>query len=358
MARRLIAFAAVAALVAGAACDEAPEVAPPEPRAGPRIVVGAFDFTESELLAEIYAQALVAHRYDAVVRRDLDFDASVGAFEEDRVGLLVEYTGHALRSFRTAEEVTARSPERITRALAEELREHRLRLYQAGSAENRDTFVVTERTAKRWKLRDISDLRRIQRVSKRRLRLGAPPGCDTRLSCLRGLREVYGLNPRFIELDAAGPRTLRSLEKGTVDFALMYSSQGALHANDLVQLRDDRRLQLPQHLVPVVHQRIHAAYSPGLRKLIDRITRALKPDVLIALNQRTEVAAQDPAQVARRWLRRSGLLEPERGAGKGKGKGEGRPGKPGGKKQERGEGRAVNSQRQGRSLSERTFARL
>ena len=55
----------------------------------------------------------------------------------------------------------------------------------------------------------------------------------------------------FSNLDAGGPRTVSALAEGTVDVALLFTSDAAIDLNDFVLLEDDLGLQPAENVTPV-----------------------------------------------------------------------------------------------------------
>lgn len=115
----------------------------------------------------------------------------------------------------------------------------------------------------------------------------------------------------FKPLDAGGPITKEALTRGDVQVALMSSSDADIAVNDWVALRDDKGLQQPENLTPVV--RLTKVSSP-IRKILDRISKQLSNDELIELNGQNVVEQLSPKDVATRWLKAQQLL-PYEGSG-------------------------------------------
>ena len=303
--RRLATVAvAVVALVALPACrsqSEAP-VAAPDPDA---VTVGSFTFSESRTLAEIYAQLLASRGFR--VDRALDLasrEVAEPALEQGAVDLLPEYLGTALAF---VEGGSAGPPpgrdeayDRLRRAFAA----RGVTVLAAAAAENKNGFVVTRATADRLGLRTVSDLRPVAG----QLVLGGPPECPSRRFCLEGLRSTYGLEfRRFEALDVSGPATVAALEGGEVDVAMLFTSDGNLGRGDFVLLADDRGLQPPENVVPVVRTEV-ADRHPTMAGVVDQATAQLRGEDLVALNRRVDLDRLSPADAAGEWLRTHGLV--------------------------------------------------
>lgn len=157
--------------------------------AGGDLTVGSANFAESEITAEIYAQALEAS--GASVEKKLRFGARetyIPALESGELDIVPEFVGTLSFYLDPAADVT--SDLDATVALARSLAEPRgFTVLDAAPADSVNTFVVTEETAERYDLETVSDLAGVEDS----LTLGGPPECPERRPCLLGLIEVYGL---------------------------------------------------------------------------------------------------------------------------------------------------------------------
>src|SRR5688572_8270005 len=184
-----------------------------EPAIDPAVVrVASFEFTESRILAELYAQALEAadvrvRRAGALASREI----LEPALEQDVVDLVPEYTGSALEFLnRNAGRANA-DAESNHRLLREAFAPRGLTVLEMAPAQNQNAVAVTSATSARLGLTDVSDLAPVAKD----LVFGGPPECAERPFCLVGLQSVYGLKFREVRaLDAAGPATIGALEGG------------------------------------------------------------------------------------------------------------------------------------------------
>ena len=291
------------ALLLSACASSAPPEGPASALDDDAVTVASFDFPESELLAELYGQALRAagHDVDLVPRagpRELVGPALAGGVVE----LVPEYAGTAVQ-FLSLGEVDG-SPDAATNhaALDDELASRDLVALDPAPAQDRNTFVVTTATAAQHGLRDLSDLR----GKASGLRLGGPPECPTRPLCLPGLRDRYGLRfAEFVALDASGPLTVQALEQGLVDVALLFTTHPAV-GTGLVALGDDRSLQPAENVTPVLHREALRRFGADVTAPLDRVSGRLTTGALRSLN--AQVAdGRAPADVAAAWLAAEGL---------------------------------------------------
>jgi osmoprotectant transport system substrate-binding protein len=292
------------ALVAG--CTSTTSTTPPgKPGA---IRVAAFTFTESEILAELYSQALEAEGYPTEpVLNAGPRELVQPALTEGLIDLVPEYAGSAL-AFLTlgAREGTA-SVSETHAALARVVTPSGLIALEPAAAQDANAIVVTQATADRFSLRDISDLAAVDA----RLVFGGPPECAQRRLCLVGLESVYGLSFReFIPLDTGGPLTLQALRSGGIDVALLFTTDPAIVSEGLVVLTDDRGLQPSEHVTPLLRREVLSTHGEGVVQTLDAVSALLTTSDLRAMIGRV-VSGRSARDVAAAWLQEhaSDLLE-------------------------------------------------
>jgi osmoprotectant transport system substrate-binding protein len=267
------------------------------------VVVASFDFAESEVLGEVYAQALA--QAGVPLRRELRLgprELVLPALRQGLVDVVPEYLGTALAPVTGT--TTAGSTAQAHTALSRALRGDALTPLRPAAAQNQNGLAVTRATADRLHLRTTSDLRQVAAG----LTLAGPAECPRRTYCLQGLERVYGLSFKgFVAYDRETQR-VTALEEGLVDVAVVFTTDGLLAAHDLVLLVDDRRLQPVENVVPVVSDRAVARYGQRVVDTLNAVSGQLDATSLTFLNWRVEVAGGRPRAEARGWLIRHGLL--------------------------------------------------
>jgi osmoprotectant transport system substrate-binding protein len=287
-----------------AAMQDAPARAAADEPAGP-ITVGSFDFTESRIVAEIYARALEASgfpvdRAPGVAAREV----LEPALEQGLVDLVPEYAGTAL-AFLTGDPSAPSADAAVTHErLVDAYADRNVVVLDGAEAQNQNALVVRRETAEQQGLADISDLS----PAAANMVLGGPPECPSRPLCLLGLRDVYGLRfERFVPLDVGGPVTIAALEGGEIDVAVLFTADRPNIGDQMTFLVDDRGLQPAENITPVLRQDVLRAHGAELERRINEVTRRLKTADLAGLVRRANVDREDPARLADAWLREAGL---------------------------------------------------
>ncbi len=307
---RLAAAAATAlALIAAlAACGSSDPTAPAStaPSGSNKIVVGSFAFPESEILGEIYAQALTAKGVEVETKFNIGpRQQTIPALRDGSINLIPEYNGNLLAFYNP--EYTERTTADVDKALGAAVAKDKLRVLTSATAEDKDAYVVTKKTATDKGLTQIGDLSKLVPF-----KLGSNPQFGELGYGIPGLKSVYGVGTEkgqvtFVPIeDFGGPDTVKALVDNTVQVADIYTTSPALVANDLVVLEDPKNMISSQNVVPLVSD---AVYSDQLAETLNAVSAKLTTEDLIALRDRVEGTEKASASVAAKdWLTQKGLL--------------------------------------------------
>ncbi len=270
------------------------------------IAVGSADFTESKIIAELYAQALEANGF--TVRRQFGIgsrETYIPAVQDHSIDLIPEYTGNLLQYF--DDKTTATTPDAVLIGLLKALPGDLSILYPS-PAEDKDTLAVTEATAQKWNLKTIADLAK----HSPEVKVGAPSEFQTRVTGLVGLKDKYGLDiapVNFVAIsDGGGPATVQALTGGTVTAANIFSTAPSIEQNKLVVLEDPKNTFLAANVVPLVASQ---KMSNELKTVLDAVSAKLTTEALIQLN--TDVEGNqgvDPDEAAGKWIKDNGFDKP------------------------------------------------
>jgi osmoprotectant transport system substrate-binding protein len=271
------------------------------------VTVASFNFSESELLAEIYAQALESKGF--TVSRALNLgprELVEPALQRGLIEFVPEYLGTALQFLQPGSPATSADLEATRQRFIDALRTKGVDVLASAPAEDANALVVTAETAARFGLKTISDLISVAP----QLVLGGPPECPSRPLCLQGLKTTYRLSFKsFKPLDASGPLTAAELAAGQVDVAVLFTTDGDIPARGFIVLEDDRRLQPTENVTPVVRREVVDRYGRRFTDVVNAVSAHLTTQALRELNRRLSIGSASPAQLAASWLRSEGLLE-------------------------------------------------
>ncbi|MDQ4069421.1 MAG: ABC transporter substrate-binding protein [Actinomycetota bacterium] len=266
------------------------------------ITIGAFNFSESAILAAIYEGALEAQDHIVTVRPNLgNREVVAPALERGEINLYPGYAATELEFYNKGAGEASPDVEATVQRLRAVLEPKELTALEPSPAVDANAFAVTRETAQRYNLRTLSDLAPVAGD----LVLGGPPECPTRPFCALGLEQTYGIRfKEFKQLDAGGPLSKAALEGGDVDVALIFSSDGAIAARNFVVLEDDKKLQNADNVVPIISTE---TATDDVRQVLNRVSAALTTEDLTEMNKRAEIDKEDPTLLAEEWLREHGF---------------------------------------------------
>lgn len=286
-----------------AACGSSDPTASGGSGDGDTVVVGSFAFPESEILGEIYAQALEGKDID--VERKFNIgprQQTIPALQDGSINLIPEYNGNLLAYY--DENYTERTTEDVDAALVDAVAKDKLKVLDSSKAEDKDAYVVTRETAESNDLTTIGDLSKLVPFS-----LGANPQFGDLGYGIPGLEKVYGVKSsdvKFVPIeDFGGPDTVKALVDDTVQVADIYTTSPAIKTEDLVVLEDPENMISSQNVIPLLAESID---SKEIADTLNAVSAQLTTDDLIALRDRVEGDEKaSAATAAKDWLADKGL---------------------------------------------------
>lgn len=261
------------------------------------VVVGSADFSESILLAHIYAGALKAEGVEAAAKTGIGSrEVYLKALEEGSVDIVPEYTG-GLALYHD-DEFAESDPDKTYEGLKKVLPKG-MTVLEKSAAENKDSMVVTEETAKDEDLETVEDLKDVADE----MTLGAPSEFKTRAQGIPGLEKTYDITFNSFRPLKPGQATNGALQNGQIDVANIFSTDPAIPENDFVILEDSKKLFGSQNIVPLVRTDSEEKVAEAL----DAVSAKLTTEKLQKLLKRTDVDKEDPETVAEDFLEEEGL---------------------------------------------------
>jgi osmoprotectant transport system permease protein len=267
--------------------------------AGDSIAVGSKNFSESRLLAEIFAQLLEA-RLESPVDRRFNLAGTTICFralQNGEIDVYPEYSGTGLVTL--LEQSAGSDPAEVMGIVRREFRERwNLHWLAPLGFENSYELAVPRALAEAEGLRTISELVAVAP----RLRAAFGYEFQSREDGLLGLARVYGLTPGSV---VGMQQTLKyaAAGSGEIDLLDVYTTDGLITVHDLVVLEDDRGVFPPYEAAPLI-----SATRPELALVLNELGGLLPVGRMRELNRRAEVDRESIESIASDFLREAGLL--------------------------------------------------
>ncbi|MGW6963041.1 ABC transporter substrate-binding protein [Streptomyces zaomyceticus] len=273
------------------------------------LTVGSAGFTESDLLAQMYALLLEEAGYGTKILSVTNRELYEPALERGQIDVVAEYAA----TFADWLNAKANGPDAPTVGspdLAETMTALRalaaprgLVVLDPGRAVDQNAFAVTAAFAAEHGLKTLSDLG----ATGLPVRLAAGDECVRRPYCAPGLREVYGIDVTAVDPKGVGTTPAKqAVQSGQDQLVLTTTTDATLDEFGLVLLADDKNLQNADHIVPVVNRA--RSGSEGVTRALSRLNTVLTTADLARLNEQVDSWRRLPEDVARNYLVGKGLV--------------------------------------------------
>ncbi|MBJ7470924.1 MAG: hypothetical protein JHD16_06455 [Solirubrobacteraceae bacterium] len=273
---------------------------------GITVTLGSKNFTEQQVLGEVYAQSLEAAGY--TVKRDFgqgDEKAALKALEEKEIDAYPEYTGTALGSFfEVPGDEIPKDPTEAYNLVRTNFEKEGISALPATPFTSSNEVAVTKETADRDGLTKISDLSKVADT----FTLYGSPECRSRIDCLKGLEDVYGLKfEKFTPVDIALRHEV--LTSGKADVSIVFTTDPQIAREGFVLLEDDKKMFPPYNSTLLVRQDVLEKAGPDFEKTIALVNSKLDNEVIQELNAKKDLDKQSAADAATSYLTEFGFVK-------------------------------------------------
>ncbi|MES1247654.1 MAG: glycine betaine ABC transporter substrate-binding protein [Actinomycetota bacterium] len=268
------------------------------PKAKPTVTIGTKNFTEQYVLGQLYKQALEAKGYKVVYKENIGSSELIDtAIKSGKINFYPEYDGVIVTDL--AHKSFSKTAA-ATYAAAKSWEEGRgLTLLKATPFYDSDGFVVTTATAKKYGVKTIADMKKVKSFS-----YAGFPECKTRMTCLLGLKQIYGLKQvKFVPLASISVYTL--LDEGKITAGDGFSTDPQLQGSKYTTLTDTKHIFGFQNVAPVVTKALAA--DATLVKTVNAVSAKLTIPAMIAMNKAVAIDKKSPADVAAAFLKANHL---------------------------------------------------
>ncbi|MBT2509359.1 ABC transporter substrate-binding protein [Streptomyces sp. ISL-98] len=306
--------AAVTFLLTATACTTGPsledqgEVTAP-PGDSRNLTIGSAGFTESDLLAQMYALLLGRAGYGTTILSVTNRELYEPALESGQIDVVPEYAAtfadwlNAKADGPEARPVGSPDLGTTMTALRKLATPRGLTVLAPGRAVDQNAFAVTRAYAAKYRLKTLTDLGK----SAQPVRLVAGDECVKRPYCEPGLEKTYGIDITAVDPKGVGTTPAKqAVQSGQDQMLLTTTTDATLDDFGLVLLADDKNLQNADYIVPVVNR--SRAGSAGVAAALDKLNTVLTTKDLASLNEQVDSWRRLPEDVARGYLESKKLI--------------------------------------------------
>lgn len=259
------------------------------------MVIGSKNFTENEIVAEIYALALEDAGID--VERKFDISSSVvhTAITSDEIDLYPEYTGTGLIA------VLEEDPITDAQAVYDEVKKQyedkfKITWLDYSPANDGQGLVIRTAAAEKYNISTISDLQK----HATELRFASQGEFDERADGIPALEKVYG--PFDWKSSTVYDNSLKYqiLEKDEGDVIPASTTEGNLVDDQFTLLEDDKHVWPPYNLAPIVRDEVLKAH-PEIEDTLNKISPKITTEEITKLNAKVDVDKESYKDVAKEF---------------------------------------------------------
>jgi osmoprotectant transport system substrate-binding protein len=263
------------------------------------LVVGSTNVAGDQVLGQVYGQALEADGYDISYKENLgtrevvfpalesgeidvfpDYQDTLAAFLQGTGGTDVNQVKSELDGLLASRGIVATTP---------------------APAVDVNGFYVTRKTARKYKLKNVSDLAPVAGE----LVFGGPPECEERDRCLGPQsQQLYNLQFQEVKkLDVGGPVTVKALQDGDIQVGILFTGSSTI-PKGAVLLKDDKQLQGADNVVVLVREDKN---TPELDAAINKVSAKLTTKRYRTMVLAVQDDKEDPADVAEEFVKDNNL---------------------------------------------------
>jgi osmoprotectant transport system substrate-binding protein len=262
--------------------------------------IGTKNFAESEILGQLYKQALAAKGVPVELQSSVGTTELINlALRDGSLDMYPEYVGVLLSEV----DKIVKRPASAAAAyrLAKQIEERRrFTLLEPTPLSDENALAVTRALGRRRGLRSITDLARLGSDAT----VGAPPEFENRFEGMVGLRERYGLRKLRMKPFDIG-RQYAPLASGKIEVARVSTTDSQLASGRFTLLSDPEGVFAKNHVAPLISRKALAAHGPLLVETLNAVSALLTTPVMRDLN--AKAVTRSPAAVADTFLRAHGL---------------------------------------------------
>lgn len=255
--------------------------------------VASKDFTENEIVAEVYALALEDAGFE--VERMFDIGSSLihTSLTSDEIDLYPEYTGTGLISILGMEPLT--DPDEVYDAVKDAYeKQFSVTWLDYSAANDGQGLVIRTEAAEKYGIKTISDMQK----HAADLRFASQGEFDERADGIPALEATYGVLNWKSSKVYDNSLKYQVLANDEADVSPAYTTEGRLTEEQFTLLEDDRHVWPPYNLAPVVRDDVLEAH-PEIAGTLNKISAAFTTENITALNARGDIDGEEYTDAAK-----------------------------------------------------------
>jgi osmoprotectant transport system substrate-binding protein len=268
----------------------------------PTITMGDKNFEEEYVLGDLYQQALQAKGFTVKLKSNIGSSELIDkSLTSGQIDMYPEYDGVIYTELANLGDQPKSAAVTYQGASSWEAKRG-FTLLTPTPFQDADGVATTVAYAKQHNLKTIADLKNVGSFS-----YGGPAENGTRYQGVVGLKQAYGLTKITFTPLPIGTQ-YQALDNGKVNSIAIFTTDPELKSGKYAVLTDTKGIFGYQQVAPVVSAKVLAAEGPAFTQTLNAVSAKLTGPAIIAMNAAVALDKQDPATVAKQFLKANGLL--------------------------------------------------
>lgn len=261
------------------------------------ITIGAKNFTESKVVAQIYADALKQEGYKVNLKDNIASTVVYKAIRSKQIDLYPEYTGTIVMTF-LKKNAVGKSASQIAQTAKTGMAKQNLTTLDYAPGNDSQGIAIKTSVAKKYGIKNLSDLQK----HASQIRFASQGEFDKRDDGIPGLEKVYGkFNWKSSKVYDMSLK-YKVLDRGDADATPASTTEGQLATNKYFAIKDNKHFWPAYNLVPLARTQT-IKDNPGIKKILNKIDKKLTTKELTNLNYQVDVKGKSVESVAKNWLK-------------------------------------------------------
>jgi osmoprotectant transport system substrate-binding protein len=277
--------------------------------AGESYVVGAKDFSEQDILANMTAMLLEANGADAEAKRITGSVNTRTALESGDLDMYWEYTGTGWITYLKNTEPISDPREQFEAVKEQDAKKNNIAWLEPADFNNTYALAARSEYAEEKGLSTLSDLAELSKSEPQEVTICVESEFAARDDGLTGLLETYGMDVPKSQIKTLDTGVIYTeTDKGqTCNFGEVFATDGRIANLDLTVLEDDKNFFPVYQGAPTMKQST-LEENPKIEEILAPLSDKLDTETMQQLNARVDVEGLDAEDVAEEWLQEEGLL--------------------------------------------------
>ncbi len=268
------------------------------------VAMSGQDFTEMQIMAEMYRQVLEGAGYTVDVNLVGTRDLYIKGLGNGQIDLVPEYLAGIADQLNGDKPFTTNDTQEALSAVEPLASDAGITMLEPSEATDQNAFFVTQDYAESNDVTALSDVAGVGDS----VTLAAAPDCEGRGDCEGGLTEVYGIDiERILPTGFGTQQTKDAVLENEAQLGLSGTTDASLDELGLVLLEDDKGIQPAQNLTPAVNTEWFTDHS-DVEEVLNDFSAQFTTEDLAELSLKVDVDRADPAEVATEYLTAKSLI--------------------------------------------------